>query len=753
MRTANRLVAVLAACVAASLALAPPAAAQTPAPEAKTAPEPKRPKICLVLSGGGARGAAHVGVLKVLDELRVPIHCIAGTSMGSIVGGAFATGITVPEMEKIIGTMTTDLLFKEKPPRQERSIRRKADDYTILFTPDIGVRDGEFLLPEGLVSGVQLETVLRRLARVEGYQKFDDLPIPFRAVATDLVTGKPVVFSEGDVARVMRASMSVPGAVAPVEIEGRMLVDGGLVDNLPVNVARAMGADIVIAVNLGTPLMTRDQLTSIFGVVGQMIGILTEQNVQASLASLKPTDILILPELGDYSSADFDHMPTTIPIGEAAARKVADRLAAFSLPPAEYAALRQRQLAVAPPDLRPVDEIVFPGLRRVNPAVLAAEMETKPHQPIDQATLDRDMLRLYGTDDFQHVGYRFLETPSGSRVLAVEAIERSWGPNYVRFGLGLSSDFRGDAYWNLLGTYRMTWLNSLGAEWRSAVQVGTTSLLYTEFYQPLDVRRYFFVAPYAGIQRQLFNLYQGDDRIARYDISFGRVGFDLGSQFTRYGELRLGLYYGKVNPKLDTGPQFLDPGQEVTQAGGRARLLFDQLDNVNFPRSGYAGALNILGSQEALGADANYTKWDLSGMLAHSFGPHTLNVGFKFGGKIGSNPLPAYDLFPWGGFLQQSGLPTGALYGGTIAFGRLVYYNRLLHLPYLEGVYAGGSLEVGRVGDALVPGSPGTLSSASLFLGLDSLIGPIYLGGGFASNGSSSFYFFLGRPWGLGGQP
>jgi NTE family protein len=747
MRTASHLAALLTMWTVASLLLSPPVAAQAPAPEAK------RPKICLVLSGGGARGAAHIGVLKVLDELRVPVHCVVGTSMGSIVGGAFATGTTIPEMERIIGTMSTDVLFKEKPPRQERSIRRKQDDYTILFTPDIGLRDGELLLPQGLVSGVQLETVLRRLAGSGGYQKFDRLPIPYRAVATDLVTGKPVVFSEGEVARVMRASMSVPGAVAPVEIEGRLLVDGGLVDNLPVGTARAMGADIVIAVNLGTPLMKREELTSIFGVVGQMIGVLTEQNVQASLASLKPTDILILPELGSYSAADFDHMPQTIPIGEAAARKVADRLAPLALPPAEYAALRKRQLTVTPPDLRPVEEIVFPGLRRVNPAVLAAEMETKPGQPIDQATLDRDMLRLYGTDDFEHVNYRFVETPSGSRVLAVEAIERSWGPNYLRFGLGLSSDFRGDAYWNLLGTYRMTWLNSLGAEWRTALQLGTTSLVYTEFYQPLDVRRYFFVAPYAGIERQLFSLYQNDDRIARYDVSYGRVGFDLGSQFTRYGELRLGLFYGKLNPRLDTGPQSLDPGQEVTQAGGRARLFFDQLDNVNFPRSGYAGRIDVFNSREALGADANYTKWDAGGMLAHSFGPHTFQAAFKVGGKIGSNPLPFYDLFQWGGFLQQSGLPTGALYGGTIAFGRLVYYNRLLHLPYLEGVYVGGSLEAGRVGDALVPGSPGTLSSASLFLGLDSLIGPIYLAGGLASNGSSSFYFYLGRPWGFGGQP
>jgi len=735
-----RLAAILAACAATTFLFPPPAGAQTQAAPAK------RPKICLVLSGGGARGAAHVGVLKVLDELRVPIDCVAGTSMGSIVGGAFATGVTVPEMEQIIAGMSTELLFKEKPPRQERSIRRKQDDYTILFTPEIGLRDGEILLPKGLVSGVQLETVLRRLARAEGYRKFDELPIPYRAVATDLVTGKPVVFAEGELARVMRASMSVPAAVEPLEIEGRLLVDGGLVNNLPVDVARAMGADIVIAVNLGTPLMKREQLNSIFGVTGQMINILTEQNVQASLASLRPTDVLILPELGDYSAADFDHMPRTIPIGEGAARKVADRLAQLSLPPSEYAALRERQLVVTAPDLRPVDEIRFENLRRVNPEVLAAEMETKPGRPIDQATLDRDLRRLYGTDDFEHVNYRFLEEP-GRRVLAVEAVERSWGPNYLRFGLGLTSDFRGDAYWNLLGAYRMTWLNPLGAEWRTALQVGSTSRLLSELYQPLDTRQYFFVAPYADLERRQFSLYQGEERLARYDVSYGRVGLDVGSQFTRYGELRLGVFYGKLDPKLDTGPQFLEPGPEVTQAGGRMRLFFDQLDNVNFPRAGYGGRVDLFGSRRALGADAEYTKWEANGTLAGSFGPHTLNLGLRFGGKLGADALPPYDLFQWGGFLQQSGYPTGALYGRTISFGRLVYYHRLLQLPYLEGMYVGGSLEVGKVGGPLVPGSPtGTLKSIAAFFGIDSPIGPLYLGAGLAADGSSSVYFFLGRP-------
>src|SRR5512135_3724336 len=270
-----------------------------------------RPRIGLVLSGGGARGAAHVGVLKVLEEMRIPIDYIAGTSMGSIVGGSYASGNTLSQMLNDISQIKTATLAKDSPPRQDITMRRKQDDYKNYFGVELGVQDGSLLLPKGVVTGVALEAVLRDLAKVKGSIDFDKLPIPFRAIATDIETGKMKVFSSGDLAAVMRASMSVPGAIAPAEIDGKMLVDGGLTRNLPVDVARDMGADIVIAVNLGTPLMKREEVDSLLGVTGQMINILTEQNVQASLDSLKPTDILILPLLGDYSAGDFDHMPDT----------------------------------------------------------------------------------------------------------------------------------------------------------------------------------------------------------------------------------------------------------------------------------------------------------------------------------------------------------------------------------------------------------------------------------------------------------
>jgi NTE family protein len=717
-------------------------AAQTAAPAGGA----KRPKICLALSGGGARGAAHVGVLKVLEEYRVPVHCIAGTSMGALVGAAYATGMDLPEMQGILGEITTERLFKETPPREELSMRRKLDDYKIFIGPEFGAGAGKMTFGKGIVSGVQLETVLRDLTKVKGWHRFDALPIPYRAVATDLVTGKAVVFDRGELANVMRASMAVPGAVAPAEFEGMMLVDGMLTANLPVEVARAMGADVVIAVNVGTPLLKREQLNGILGVTSQMLNILTEQNVQASLAMLRPTDILISPDLEGFTTGDFDRLSEIAPLGEASARKVAEQLASLSLPPAEYAALRKQQQVAVAPDTEPIDEIRFPGLARVNPKAAQAVMDTEPGRPVDQPVLDADMRRLYGTGDFEHVQYRVIEEP-GRRVLAVDAVEKSWGPDYLRFGLGLSSDFTGDSYYNLLASYRKTWLNSLGGEWRTDLQLGYSTHLTTEFYQPLNAEGRYFVAPYLTIGRRLTDVFQGGTRVARFDTGYSLAGLDLGVNFRRYGELRVGLAGGAVNPMLDTGPPALEAGEgRWTQRAFTGKVVLDRLDSVRFPRNGWRSGASMFYASSQLGSEQQYGKWDFGLDHAYSFGEHTFNVALKFGGTLDSNPLPPYDMFQWGGFLQQSGYATGQLLGQSLQFARLMYYRRIMHSALFEGAYGGLSLEAGRVGDPLIPGNPdGLLKSIAAFVAADTPLGPVYLGYGYAGDRTSSVYFYLGR--------
>ena len=726
-------------------ATADAAKAAAPAASAPVVP-PKRPRIGLVLSGGGARGAAHIGVLKVLEEMRVPIDVIAGTSMGSIVGGAYASGQSLPDMIADVSRIKTETIAKDQPPRQDIAISRKQEDWLDFFGPQFGYKDGSLRLPKGAITGVALEAVLRDLALAKGAQNFDDLPIPFRAIATDVVSGEMTVLKSGDLATAMRASMSVPGAIAPVQIDGKMLVDGGLTRNLPVDIARQMGADVVIAVNLGTPLMPRDQITSALSVALQMLNILTEQNVRASLASLGPQDVLILPELGNYSAGDFDHMPSTIPIGEAAARKVAEQLSRFSLSPEQYAAHRNPQLRMAVRDTRPVDEIRVDGLERVNDEVVVQSMETRVGEPLDIDTLNTDMRRIYGRGDFEHVSYRLMDTPD-KRVLAVQAVERAWGPDYVRFGLSLSSDFRGDNSYNLLVDYRRTWLNRLGGEWRNTVQLGNESFVFTEFYQPLVPSQYFFIAPRAQVSRWVADLYSGDELVSRYNVGTALVGLDLGSQFTKYGELRIGVFAGQGDADKQIGSPILSNYNIERNIGAvRARLFLDQLDNVAFPRAGYAADVEVTGNTTALGSTDTYGRWEGTMNTAFTTGDHTLQLALAGGSRVGSYELPKYDYFSLGGFMRMGGYRAGQLRNDSMAYGRLVYMNRLFKLPLLEGVYGGLTLEGASLGQPLVPtGIAGNVGSGGAFLAIDTPLGPAYLAYGRAIDGNQNVYFYLGR--------
>ena len=383
-------------------------------------------------------------------------------------------------------------------------------------------------------------------------------------------------------------------------------------------------------------------------------------------------------------------MTKPIPIGEAATRGVADRLSALALPPAQYAALRERQQVAIAPDTRAVDIIRFEPMAHVNAEVEIARMETKPNEPIVQEVLDRDIRRAFGSGDFEHIGYRILEQ-DGKRVLNIDAVEKTWGPNYLRFGLGLGSDLQGDNFFNLAASYRRTWINDLNAEWRVDAQMGRTSRLATEFYQPLDIHQNFFIAPRGQIERTAVDLFSGNDRVARYNLRTSDVGLDVGSEFTKYGEARLGILTGHVNADLETGPPELAPvPSEANQGAVTARLIFDQLDSANpLPRvQRTAGSLNIFASRPELGAKRQLPP---SGMLdfgitAYSIGPHSLQFALKAGGTMGGNGLPSYDQFQWGGFLQQSGYATGALYGQRLTFGRLVYSYKILTHTLLDGL-------------------------------------------------------------------
>jgi NTE family protein len=720
----------------------------------------QRPKIGLVLSGGGARGAAHIGVLKVLEELQVPIDLIVGTSMGSIVGAAYATGLSVEEMEKVIKTITTDRLFTDNPPRQDQTMRRKDDDLRPYFVPELAVTPDGVLLPKGLVTGVALEGELRRLVQVTSARSFDELPIPFRAIATDIGTGEMVVLKEGSVVQAIRASMSVPGAVAPVEMGRRQLVDGGLVRNLPIDIARSMGAEIIIAVNLGTPLLKPEQITSALTVSVQMLNILTEQNVGRSLAELTPRDILILPELGDYSAADFDNLVKTVPIGEAAARKVSDRLRALSLPPEQYAAVRAKQVVPAVAQARTIDAIRVEGTSGVNEAVVLQAMQTRVGKPLDSETIDLDMRRIFGRGDFETVNYALDET-DGKQTLVVLVKEKPYR-NYVRFGLELEAALGRQADFNVLASHRMKWLNSFGGEWRNDLILGRDVLVQTELYQPLSTQQYFFVSPKLRYTIDRFDLYADDLRIAEYGQEIAIVGIDLGVNFLQHGEARIGALVGRRTLDLRSGgvviipgagqPVSLPPSDRLDEGAFTFSATLDRLDSINFPRRGYYARATVYDSNSLLGAEETYTRWNAVLSAPVTIGRHTVEGLIAGGNRIGSNPVPVYDQFELGGFLNLSGLSRAQLRADRFVFGRVIYRSQVANLPVVQDVHVGVSLEGARLNPAIpiwqgqaVSGDL-TVYAGSVFMGIDSPLGPLYVGFGYANSDNKAIYLYLGRP-------
>jgi NTE family protein len=738
-----------------ALGFALPAHAQ-PSPNADSAKP--RPKVGLVLSGGGARGLTHVGVLKVLHEMRVPIDYIAGTSMGAIVGGLYASGMTPDQMQKQLGAVSWPTLLSDTPERTDVSFRRKEELAAFPLAFELGYKDGEFLWFKGALSGSNLELFLHELTRnVDNIQDFNKLPIPYRAVATNMITGKEVIFDSGRLYQAMRASMSVPGMFAPVEIDGRILGDGGLVNNLPVDLVRAMGADIVIAVNIGTPLMSRDQLQSVIGYASQMLNILTEQNVRAQLATLKPTDILISPDLGNLNFIDFAAAPKFVELGEKAAEAVRPQLAALSDSPTQYAAF-ERRLKVTPEKMpEKLDFVTIEGTHYSNPEVLEEQMRTKPDEPFKLSTLESDLQRLYGRGEFEQIDYQFTTVGKQTGVI-VTVVEKSWGPNFLRFGTSLSTDFQGETFFNLMLGHRRVWLNSYGAEWTNEVILGSTRRYATELYQPLWIGKSIFGSVYGLVQRAPEFIFEGENRVAEYDVLTETAGADLGLTFGTSGEVRAGIkwLHQRGDPTIAgdilQGVRF--PIIKTDETGARLLVRWDTLDHPYFPRNGLrANAELFFGarSTEIFGETIDTDNSSRAGAVvdgAWSFDKtNFLNFQARAGGITRARADNVIADFNLGGFLQLSGLRTNQLSGNYVGFARGVYYHQIATLPIVgRAIYVGGSLEAGNVwSNSSDISSRGLLGAGSVFLAADTWLGPFYVAWGIATNGQRSFYLYLGR--------
>jgi NTE family protein len=706
-----------------------------------------RPRVALVLSGGGARGLAHIGVLKVLRELRVPVDVIVATSMGSIVGGAYAAGHTPEAMEALVGAAHWDQMLDDRPPREYLSFRRKEDDLRFIGKTELGIKRDGLVLPRGAFGAQNLEEFLRLVAKpASDARHLDALPIPLRAVATDLVSGRLVVLSDVPLSTAMRASMSIPGAFAPTNIEGWLLGDGGLVRNLPVEVARDLAPDVIIAVNVGTPLLPREELSSAFGVAQQMINILTEQNVETSIAALNAADILISPDLKGFTFVDFEQGAELIARGEAAARAMAGRLRALSMEPQWYAAWEANRARVPVASTERVAVIQTHGAVRTNPEALEREIRERAGVAIGERVTDLQLTEasrvLYGMGEFERVQV-VSEIRENRRFVIVEVEEKPWGPNYLRIGGRAVADAKTDARFSITLQHTHTWLNDWGAEWRNEVQIGDIRRFTTSLYQPLGPASRWFVEPTLQTITSDSDIFTSGnhrtDRITRATTSVSTVfGMRLGT--TGVARLGVGHEWYRATPVISSRLE-----GTVTDTGNYARfgLTFDTLDDANFPRRGYA-ANATAGATRYSSSDDTVHTLGVDALIPATFGRLTLlglaGAGYSRDDKGG---------FGLGGFLNLSGTPIGAVSGSQAAiFSGLAYY-RMGDLPRALGRawYVGVSLEAGNAWARRSDMRFSDLRKAgSVFVGLDSILGPLYLGWGHTFGGDSAFYLFLGRP-------
>jgi len=707
----------------------------------------KWPKIGLALGGGGAKGTAHVGVLKVLEEMKIPIDCIAGTSMGAIVGSLYASGMSAAEIEEILTIVDWDDLFTDDPPRKDIDFRRKQEDLTYLSKISVGIKDGKIALPKALTSGQKIGVFFQTLMLpVAGITDFDKLPIPYRAVAADLETGEMVVIGTGSLADAARASMSVPGVFPPAEVKGRYLTDGGIVRNLPVDVVRKMCADIVIAVDVGNPLPQRDELANPIAIMKQMIDIMMKQNVQEQINSLGEKDVFIRPELGTIESGDFKRGKEATERGEKAARGKENELKRYSVSEEEYAAFlakhQQKYISTIA-----VGTVAVEGLDRVPPEAVASKLKIKPGDKLDVKTLRDNVGLIYGMGDFERVDLQI--KPSGeSYDITLSPQEKSWGPNYLRTGINLESDFDGESNYNFGVDYTRRWLNRLGAEWKTQLQFGSTKGIFSEFYQPIVSSRHFFIAPHVKWIQDDIDVYHGNDVIAEYRLRTLEGGIDFGMQPWNYGEVRIGYRAGILKPKLKKGT--LDVSDDrINEGAFTAQIIADQLDNVYFPHEGYFGRILIYSSMKDIGADDNYNKIEASFLKAYTYKKYTILASATFGSYLGKE-IPYYDEFTLGGFLNLSGFHQNQLRGQRVGLGRIVtYWNASQSL--LGRFYLGGSLEAGNVWDKDEDIEFNNLRLAgNVFIGYDTPFGPLYLGFGHADGENNALYFYLGRAFGRG---
>ncbi|ELA9813565.1 patatin-like phospholipase family protein [Vibrio parahaemolyticus] len=738
--------------------------------QVKNEDTPTRPKVAVVLAGGGAKGAAHIGVLKALEEMHIPVDIITGTSMGAYVGGLYATGMSADEIESFIYSVDWNSGYRDRVDRSQRRVRDKEYEDRYQITTDLGLRFGEVRAPTGVVQGQNMLRVLRETTGNLGrFESFDELAIPYRSVATDILELDEVVIGNGYLVDAMMASMSVPGALPPYKLNGHMLVDGGVVNNMPVDVARAMGADVVIAVDISTDYKTEDDFTGLFTVADQLSNYLVRRSTQQQVETLQEHDVYIRPNVGQMETVEFDKMPWAFQSGYDITKEMESKLAGLRLSNAEYQKYIDHKQEVRKKlvygDDRVVDEIVIVNNTHYSDVLLTNRLELETGRKIETAEIEKAVENLYALDRFELITYHFEEV-DGSNLLVFDVNEKSWGPNYLNFRFFLEDDFDTDSQYGIGMSTNFTNLNSHGAEMALNVEMGTDKLIEAELYSPVLSSQEFFVAGKVAYSSEGRNLPVSDDESSLSSVNdFLPVSYTefvseiaIGIQPTLWQELRLGGRYSSGSIELST---LASVGNlDFERRGLFANYRLDTLDDFAFPTRGLLVDLEYLVSHDTSPEEIGQSKpkdivedtvYEIDARFkgAMSYQRHTLVGQAEYSFVQSKNSSITLDPRELGGFLHLSGIPRNSLIGQNLFFSSLVYRYKwfdndfgLFEAP----VYVGASLEHGGTwsdNDLKLNEAP-LYNAASIFFGVDSPIGPIMLAYGRTEQDMEAVYLIVG---------
>jgi NTE family protein len=711
---------------------------------ASPAPSTERPRIGLALSGGGALGLTEIGVIKWMEENRIPVDRIAGTSMGSIIGSMYATGMTPEEIQKFAEKIDWDQAFLPEPGYAEISYRRKQDRRDFLVAAPLGLKHG-LKGPNGLNSGQSAGLLLDRIAFANaGITNFDDLPIPFRCVATDMKSGEAIVLRDGFLADAVRASMAIPGVFTPVELNGRILADGGMVQNIPVETVRDMGADTVIAVELHYPPGDIGQLGTLVGVLSRAIDVMITQNERHSLAFAKAK---VRVEMKGFAITDYNRVDELVQLGyKAAASQAAELLPYAITDSAEWQQYLDQRNAKKRAPMTKVEEVIVAGADPDTDHRIQQEVTKSVQRSLDLPHLEKQLTRIAGEGQFDRLGYEGF-TQNGIPALRVTAHEKTYGPPFIDLAVNVQGS--GVAAFDFSAGTRITFMDLFhrGGEWRSDLLFGSSNLGATEYYQPVGQSR-FFVAPYVFASKWARNSFSGLTRIAVFGDERAGGGFDIGFNSGRHSEFRLGyeLFEGKLAPLIGAAGLPIVHGStgEV-----RARFVWDGQDSPSVPSRGSRVVATATRVLQSPGLAHPIGQLDVQSSNFVRLGDKTSLFFDASGGTTFHGSAGPFQVFSLGGPFRLGAYLPDEFLGNHYAYASLGFRRELYRLPQLVGrkIYWGGWYEAGSAFGNQINSRGPVVVRGTFNLGViaDTIVGPIALAGSVSPTGQSRVNFSIGR--------